>query len=108
MSAAPRVPRWDHEVVDDFDPGRRLTAADVHDVAFSKPPMFKRGYHEDEVDALLERIEATLRDRTAPGGMTSAELDGVTFSKPPIGKRGYNSDEVDAFLALVGIELNRR
>ena len=95
-------------VVDDFDPGRRLTAADVHDVAFSKPPMFKRGYDEDEVDALLDRVEVALRDRTAPGAVTSAELHDVTFSKPPMGKRGYNPDEVDAFLELVGIELTRR
>jgi DivIVA domain-containing protein len=43
-------------VVDDFELGRRLTAADVHDVAFSKPPMFKRGYDEDEVDAFLELV----------------------------------------------------
>jgi DivIVA domain-containing protein len=34
--------------------------ADVHNVAFSKPPIGKRGYHEDEVDAFLERVEAEL------------------------------------------------
>jgi DivIVA domain-containing protein len=28
-----------------------LTPADVHNVAFSKPPISKPGYHEDEVDA---------------------------------------------------------
>jgi DivIVA domain-containing protein len=95
-------------VVDDFDLGRRLTAADVHDVAFSRPPMFKRGYHEDEVDALLERIEAALRDPTGRSGITSAELDDVSFSKPPMGKRGYNSEEVDAFLERVRIEFTRR
>lgn len=95
-------------VVDDFDSGRRLTAADVHDVAFSKPPMFKRGFDEDEVDAFLERVEAALRDRTARGGVTSAELHDVRFSKPPMGKRGYNEDEVEAFLELVRIEFTRR
>jgi DivIVA domain-containing protein len=42
--------------VDDFELGRRLTAADVHDVAFSKPPMGKRGYNADEVDAFLELV----------------------------------------------------
>jgi DivIVA domain-containing protein len=94
--------------VDDFDLGRRLTAADVHDVAFSKPPLFKRGYHEDEVDALLERVEEALRDPTGRRGITAAELDGVRFSKPPIGKRGYNEDEVDAFLERVRIEFTRR
>jgi DivIVA domain-containing protein len=95
-------------VVDDFQLGRRLTAADVHDVAFSKPPMFKRGYDEDEVDAFLDRVEAALRDRAAQGAVASAELYDVTFSKPPMGKRGYNEDEVDAFLELVRIEFTRR
>ena len=31
-----------------------LTPADVHNVTFSKPPIGKRGYHEDEVDAFLD------------------------------------------------------
>ena len=37
-----------------------LTPADVHNVAFSKPPIGKRGYNEDEVDAFLEDAEATI------------------------------------------------
>ncbi len=37
-----------------------LMPADVHNVAFSKPPIGKRGYHEDEVDVFLERVEAEL------------------------------------------------
>jgi DivIVA domain-containing protein len=37
-----------------------LTPADVHNVAFSKPPIGKRGYHEDEVDAFLDLMEAEL------------------------------------------------
>ncbi|HEX8933215.1 MAG TPA: DivIVA domain-containing protein [Pseudonocardiaceae bacterium] len=37
-----------------------LMPADVHNIAFSKPPIGKRGYHEDEVDAFLERVEAEL------------------------------------------------
>jgi DivIVA domain-containing protein len=100
--------RCDHEFVDDFDLGRRLAAADVHDVAFSKPRMFRRGYHEDEVDAFLERVEAALRDPTGRSGITSAELDHMSFSKPPMGKRGYNEEEVDAFLERVRIEFTRR
>lgn len=35
-----------------------LTPADVHNVAFSKPPIGKRGYNEDEVDAFLDLVEA--------------------------------------------------
>jgi len=35
-----------------------LTPADVHNVAFSKPPIGKRGYNEDEVDAFLNELSA--------------------------------------------------
>src|SRR4030081_2255746 len=37
-----------------------LTPADVHNVAFSKPPIGKRGYNEDEVDAFLDLVENEL------------------------------------------------
>jgi len=32
----------------------------VHGVSFSKPPIGKRGYNEDEVDKFLEILEATI------------------------------------------------
>ncbi len=85
------------------EPGR-LSAAQVHDVAFSKPPIGKRGYNEDEVDAFLDRIEATLRGSAMPP-LTADDVRTVAFSKPPIGKRGYNEDEVDAFLDVVATQL---
>ncbi|MEU4427346.1 DivIVA domain-containing protein [Actinoplanes sp. NPDC024001] len=34
-----------------------LTPADIHNVAFKKPPMGKRGYGEEEVDAFLDEAE---------------------------------------------------
>src|SRR5215468_2821191 len=37
-----------------------LTPADVHNVAFSKPPIGKRGCNEDEVDAFLDLVENEL------------------------------------------------
>ena len=37
-----------------------LTPADVHNVAFKKPPIGKRGYDEEEVDAFLDEVEAEL------------------------------------------------
>jgi DivIVA domain-containing protein len=37
-----------------------LTPADVANVAFSKPPLGKRGYTEDEVDAFLDLVEAEM------------------------------------------------
>lgn len=37
-----------------------LTPADVHNVAFKKPPIGKRGYDEEEVDKFLDEIEAEM------------------------------------------------
>lgn len=37
-----------------------LMPADVRNVTFSKPPIGKRGYHEDEVDAFLDVVQAEL------------------------------------------------
>src|SRR3954452_11758522 len=37
-----------------------LPPADVHNVVFKKPPIGKRGYDEDEVDAFLDVVEAEL------------------------------------------------
>jgi DivIVA domain-containing protein len=55
-----------------------LTPADVHNVAFKKPPIGKRGYDEEEVDAFLDEVErelarlleenAALRSRSGGGG----------------------------------------
>jgi DivIVA domain-containing protein len=67
-----------------------------------------RGYHRDEVDAFVDRVEATLRDPTATGGVTPADVDEVAFSKPPIGKLGYSEAEVDAYLDRVKTELSGR
>src|SRR5262249_11842592 len=73
---APAASRWDHFLMDEDDPEQRiaelerqlaerrgaggpaglttggcLTPEQVHNMAFSKPPIGKRGYNEDEVDA---------------------------------------------------------
>ncbi|WP_433381141.1 DivIVA domain-containing protein [Actinoplanes sp. CA-142083] len=55
-----------------------LTPADIHNVAFKKPPIGKRGYDEEEVDAFLDEVEqelirlleenGALRDRMDRGG----------------------------------------
>lgn len=82
----------------------RLTAEQVHNVAFGKPPMGKRGYNEDEVDAFLDVVEAALRDPAGPA-LTADQVRRVAFSKPPIGMRGYNEDEVDQFLETVAAQL---
>ncbi|MBG0564310.1 DivIVA domain-containing protein [Actinoplanes aureus] len=55
-----------------------LTPADIHNVAFKKPPIGKRGYDEEEVDAFLDEVEqeltrlleenGVLRDQMQRGG----------------------------------------
>jgi DivIVA domain-containing protein len=86
---------------------RRLTPDDARNVAFSKPPIGKRGYNEDEVDAFLGLVEAVLAG--VPGNsLSAAEVRNVAFFKPRIGKRGYDEDDVDTFLDLVEQELKHR
>ena len=36
---------------------KTLTPAEVHNVAFKKPPIGKRGYDEEEVDYFLDVVE---------------------------------------------------
>lgn len=56
-----------------------LTPAEVHNVAFKKPPIGKRGYDEEEVDAFLDIVEVELARlieenndlRARPGAATS-------------------------------------
>jgi DivIVA domain-containing protein len=63
-----------------------LTADDIHRIAFRKPPLGKRGYDEQEVDAFLDEIERTLAGLYArlgpaapsPAPVTDARTDGVT------------------------------
>jgi DivIVA domain-containing protein len=85
-------------------PGAGLTAQQVHEVAFNKPPIGKRGYNEDQVDRFLDLVEAALRDPTGRT-LTAEQVRAMRFSKPPIGQRGYNEDEVDAFLEVVEAQL---
>lgn len=65
-----------------------LTPAEVHNVAFKKPPIGKRGYDEEEVDAFLDIVEVELsrlieennelraRNGGAPGPLNGA-VNGV-------------------------------
>ena len=79
---------------DDPQPDGGLTPELVHNAAFAKPPIGKRGYNEDEVDAFLNLIEAAPRDPTGRS-LSPEQVRNLAFAKPPIGKRGYNEDEVD-------------
>ncbi|MUM15712.1 DivIVA domain-containing protein [Mycobacterium sp. CBMA271] len=85
-----------------------ITAKDVRDVAFSRPPFGKRGYNEAQVDALLDQLETELiaRESGSGAGVSGAFVRETRFGTPPIGKRGYNEDEVDRFLDQAATELD--
>jgi DivIVA domain-containing protein len=87
--------------------GGWLTPEQVREVAFSKPPVGKRGYNEDDVDVFLELVETTLRGPST-SALTAEDVHEMVFSKPPAGRRGYNQDEVDALLELIEGNLRAR
>jgi DivIVA domain-containing protein len=47
----------------EYAPPWGLTPENVSNVAFSRPPIGKRGYNEDEVDAFLDRVEEEMKHR---------------------------------------------
>ena len=53
-----------------------LTPADVHNVAFKKPSIGKRGYDEDEVDAFLDVVEAELARLIEENAELKSKTDG--------------------------------
>jgi DivIVA domain-containing protein len=81
----------------------KLTAADIRNIAFHRPPRGRRGYQESQVDAFLDRIEATLRGQD---NLTAKDIRDVRFSRPLIGRRGYDETEVDGFLGQVEQQLS--
>ncbi|MBP2340756.1 DivIVA domain-containing protein [Saccharothrix coeruleofusca] len=85
-------------------PAPRLTPQDVRGVRFHKPRPGNRGYEEGEIDAFLERIEATLRGQD---DLTALEVQEAEFSYAPAGQVGYDEDDVDTFLDLVVVTLER-
>jgi DivIVA domain-containing protein len=62
FSKAPIVGKrgYDEDEVDTF-----LTPRQVHDVKFSKAPIWQRGYDDMDVDAFLDLVEEQLRARQA-------------------------------------------
>ncbi len=52
-----------------------LTPADVHNVAFQKPPIGKRGYVEEEVDAFLDEVERELARLIEENNELRAQLE---------------------------------
>jgi DivIVA domain len=64
------------------------------------------GYSEEEVDAFLDRIAATLRG-TADRPLTAADVREARFSTV-LFRPGYAIGEVDEFLADIAEVLERR
>ncbi|WP_285751657.1 DivIVA domain-containing protein [Lentzea sp. NBRC 105346] len=79
-----------------------VTAQDVRDIGFHRPPRGRRGYQESQVDAFLDRIEATLLGKD---NLTAKDIRDARFSRPLLGRRGYDEAEVDAFLSRVEQQL---
>jgi DivIVA domain-containing protein len=93
-----------HATSTKLKPAFGLSPADVRGVRFHKPRPGNRGYHEGEIDAFLERIEATLRGED---DLTAMEIQEAEFSPAPPGQFGYDQDDVDTFLDLVVVTLER-
>src|SRR3954463_1608524 len=62
-----------------------LTPADVHNVAFKKPPIGKRGYDEEEVDAFLDEVERELARLIEENNELRAQVERGGRGGPPAG-----------------------
>lgn len=82
-----------------------LTPMVVDCVTFDRAPLGRRGYHEDQVDDFLDRVQATL---AGTDSLTAQDVRGAEFDPAPLMRRGYHEDQVDEFLDLVVEELSRR
>ncbi len=60
-----------------------LTPAEVHNVAFKKPSIGKRGYDEDEVDAFLDLVEAELGRLIEENAELSTKIAGYEAGGAP-------------------------
>jgi DivIVA domain-containing protein len=94
-------------------PAVRLTSGDlvtltpnhVRNARFSKPAAGALGYDEQDVDALLGRVEATLAGKDT---LTADDVRAARFAAPKQRDGGYSAEAVDAFLVEVRLTLARR
>lgn len=63
-----------------------LTPADIHNVAFKKPSLGKRGYDEEEVDAFLNEIEREIERLSDENATLRAQIE--LGAGPPDGTSG--------------------
>ncbi|GAA4443872.1 DivIVA domain-containing protein [Phytohabitans houttuyneae] len=79
-----------------------LTPADVHNVAFKKPPLGQRGFDEEEVDAFLDEVEQELIRLIEENNQLRAQLERSGGRAEPTSDRW-----MDAELDDVRIQLDR-
>ncbi|GIM86151.1 DivIVA domain-containing protein [Salinispora arenicola] len=77
-----------------------LTPADVHNVAFKKPPIGKRGYDEEEVDAFLDEVERELARLIEENNELRAQVERGGRGSGPVAPPGPGGD------ARLAAELN--
>ena len=79
-----------------------LTPADVHNVAFSKPPIGKRGYNEDEVDAFLDLVEAELGASTTSAARSRRRGEGGADASADASSDERSDERSDALESEIG------
>src|SRR5215203_2417141 len=72
-----------------------LTPADVHNVAFKKPPIGKRGYDEEEVDAFLDEVERELARLIEENSELRAQSERGRSGGPPPGDMRHTGEMAD-------------
>ncbi|MGE2835384.1 DivIVA domain-containing protein [Mycobacterium sp. SMC-4] len=80
-----------------------LTAEDLRNVTFDKPPWGQRGYNEKAVDDVIALAARRLDGR---GHLSADDVRHVVFNKPRIGRRGYHTGQVDALLERIAAAID--
>ena len=83
---------------------RQRLIARIEASIFPKPPMGRRGYDVDEVDAFLDAVVASLQSGNP---MDPAAVGAVSFRRSPFGKRGYDEHSVDELLEEIQQQLRK-
>jgi DivIVA domain-containing protein len=83
-----------------------LTPADIHNVAFKKPPIGKRGYDEEEVDAFLDEVEQELIRLLEENGVLRDQMQRPGGGGAPM-PSGPSNMQLNAELADLTAQLER-
>jgi DivIVA domain-containing protein len=82
-----------------------LTPADVHNVAFKKPPIGKRGYDEEEVDAFLDEVERELARLIEENNDLRSQVERARSGGQPAAQAAPGNDAETRRLAQENAEL---